>query len=104
MATQHQEHHAITLGTHLRVFAALIGFTFLTVITAKGMNFGSFNWVVAFSIATAKAFLVMAYFMHLKYDEKIFKAIIALSFFFVLLLFGFCVFDILTRIPQTSTL
>jgi cytochrome c oxidase subunit IV len=101
---QNGEHHAISLNTHLKVFAALIGFTLLTVATAKGMDFGSFNWVVAFTIATAKAFLVMAYFMHLKYDEKIFKAIIALSFFFVFLLFIFCVGDLATRIAQTSTL
>ncbi len=101
---QHGEHHAITLSTHLKVFAALIGFTVLTVVTAKGMNFGSFNWVVAFSIATAKAFLVMAYFMHLKYDEKIYKYIIASSFFFVFLLFIFCVGDLASRITHTSTL
>ncbi len=101
---QNGEHHAISLNTHLKVFAALIGFTVLTVVTAKGMDFGSFNWVVAFSIATAKAFLVMAYFMHLKYDEKIFKWIIISSFFFVFLLFITCVFDIMTRIPQASTL
>lgn len=101
---QNGEHHAISLNTHLKVFAALIGFTVLTVVTAKGMDFGAFNWVVAFSIATAKAFLVMAYFMHLKYDEKIYKMIISLSFFFVLLLFVFCVLDLVTRIPQASTL
>ncbi len=100
----HEEHHGIPLSTHLKVFAALIGFTVLTVVTAKGMDFGAFNWVVAFSIATAKAFLVMAYFMHLKYDEKIYKMIIASSFFFVFLLFIFCVLDLATRITQTSTL
>lgn len=101
---QHGEHHAIPLSTHLKVFAALIGFTVLTVVTAKGMDFGAFNWVVAFSIATGKAFLVLAYFMHLKYDEKIYKMIIASSFFFVFLLFIFCVLDLATRIAQVSTL
>jgi cytochrome c oxidase subunit IV len=100
----HEEHHEITLATHLKVFAALIGLTVLTVITAKGMHFGHFNWVVAFTIATAKAFLVMAYFMHLKYDQKIYKYIIGSSFFFVFLLFFFCVLDILTRIKVVSTL
>ncbi len=100
----HAEHHEIPLSTHLKVFAALIGFTVLTVVTAKGMHFGAFNWVVAFTIATAKAFLVLAFFMHLKGDQRIFKYIIASSFFFVFLLFFFCVLDLLTRIPVTSTL
>lgn len=101
MAHQGEGHH-IGLSTHLKVFAALIGFTILTVVTAKMMDFGVFNGFIAFSIATAKGFLVMAYFMHLKYDEKIYRWIIASSFFFVLLLFFFCVLDIATRILQQS--
>ena len=102
-AEHHGEHH-ITVATHVKVFAALIGFTILTVVTAKFIDFGMFNAVIAFTIATAKAILVMAYFMHLKYDEKIFKVIISLSFFFVFLLYIFCVLDIATRILQQNTL
>jgi len=98
------QHHHITLQTHLAVFTALISLTILTVVTAKFMSFGAFDALIAFSIATVKAFLVMAYFMHLKYDEKIYRWIIISSFFFVLLLFVFCVLDLSTRILQQSTL
>jgi len=104
MSHHHEEHHSIPLSTHLKVFAALITLTILTVVTAKGMHFGAFNWVVAFTIATAKAFLVMAFFMHLKYDQKIYRMIIGSSFFFVFLLFFFCALDLATRIKQVSTL
>jgi cytochrome c oxidase subunit IV len=104
MANHDDQHHIITVETHLKVFAALIGFTVLTVVTAKFMHFGAFNGFIAFSIATAKGFLVMAYFMHLKYDEKILKWIIASSFFFVFLLFIFLVLDLTTRIAQHSAL
>ncbi len=101
---EQDEHHHISVQTHLAVFAALIGFTILTVVTAKLMDFGAFNGVIAFTIATAKGFLVMAYFMHLKFDEKIYRWIIGSSFFFVGLLFLFLVIDLATRIPESSAL
>ncbi len=104
MANHDGQHHHIPLRTHLNVFAALIGLTILTVVTAKLMDFGALDGFIAFTIATVKGFLVMAYFMHLKYDEKIFKWIIASSFFFVFLLFIFLVLDLSTRILQHSTL
>lgn len=102
MGNHDEKHHHITLQTHLAVFAALIGFTILTVVTAKLMDFGAFDGLIAFSIATFKGFLVMAYFMHLKFDEKIYRWIIISSFFFVGLLFLFCVLDLATRITQQS--
>lgn len=104
MAQHNDQHHVITVKTHVTIFAALIGLTILTVVTAKLMDFGAFNGLIAFSIASIKGFLVMAYFMHLKFDEKIFKWIIASSFFFVLLLFIFLVLDLSTRIVEQSTL
>ncbi|MCC6138830.1 MAG: cytochrome C oxidase subunit IV family protein [Bdellovibrionaceae bacterium] len=104
MAHHDNQHHHISVQTHYAVFAALIGFTVLTVVTAKLMDFGAFNSLIAFSIATFKGFLVMAYFMHLKFDEKIFRWIIASSFFFVMLLFVFLVLDLSTRNVQESTI
>jgi cytochrome c oxidase subunit IV len=98
------DHHIIPFNTYLKVFAALIGLTFLTVITAKGMDLSPFNGAVAFLIAATKAGLVMAIFMHLWYDAKSNSMIIFGSFAFVLLLFIFCVIDIYTRIPVDSTL
>ncbi len=98
------DHHIIPLSTYFKVFAALIGLTFLTVITAKGMDLSPINGAIAFTIAATKAGLVMAIFMHLWYDAKSNSIIIFGSFAFVLLLFVFCVIDIYTRIPVESTL
>ncbi len=98
------EHHVIPFSTYIKVFSALIGLTFLTVLTAKGMDLSPFNGAVAFIIAACKAGLVMAIFMHLKYDAKSNSMIIFGSFGFVMLLFIFCVLDIYTRIPVESTL
>lgn len=98
------EHHIIPLKTYLKVFSALIFLTILTVVTAKGMDLAPFEGAVAFIIATVKAALVLAIFMHLKYDAKSNSMIILSSLFFVFLLFIFCVIDIYTRIPVSSTL
>lgn len=98
------EHHIIPFETYIKVFSALIFLTFLTVFTAKGMDLSPFNGAVAFFIAGAKAVLVMAFFMHLKYDVKSNSIIILGSFGFVILLFVFCIIDIYTRIPVGSTL
>jgi len=71
-----QDNHHVTVSTFMKVFYALVGLTALTVVTAKFMDFGSFNVLVAFSIAAVKGFLVMAYFMHLKYDSPMNRYII----------------------------
>lgn len=97
------DHHIIPLKTYLKVFGALIFLTFLTVVTAKGMDLSPFNGAVAFIIAATKAALVMAIFMHLKYDAKSNSIIILSSIGFVILLFIFCVIDIYTRIPVENT-
>ncbi len=97
-------HHIIPLNTYLKVFGALIFLTVLTVVTAKGMDLSPFNGAIAFIIAATKAALVMAIFMHLKYDAKSNTYIIVGSFVFVLLLFVFCVIDISTRVHVESTL
>jgi cytochrome c oxidase subunit 4 len=90
-----------------KVFALVLGFllvmTFLTVIF-HNMHLGALAAPVAFIIATTKAVVVMAYFMHMKYDTLINKIIFGTAFFFVALLCIFCVLDIFTRIPVQSTL
>lgn len=65
------EHHILSNKTGLRVFLFLIIFTLITVITAKFTHFGSWNFLIAMVIATAKAAVVMAYFMGLKYDTVV---------------------------------
>ena len=97
-------HHIVPMKTFMKVFWSLIALTALTVITAKGMNLAPFNGLVAFGIATVKGFLVMAFFMHLKYDSKMNRYIIMTSFFFVFLLYVFCVIDIATRVSHVNTL
>jgi cytochrome c oxidase subunit 4 len=93
----HEQHHISPLKTFLKVYGSLICLTLLTVATAKNLNLGAFNTVLAMIIATAKALIVMLWFMHLKYDTKLNRITIASAFFFLLVFFGFSAMDVFTR-------
>lgn len=103
MASGSHEHHIIPLKTYVHVLLALFVLTVITV-GASRIDFGALNFFVAMAIATVKAALVMAYFMHLKYDDKLYLWIILLSVFFLFVMFGFSHLDIVTRVFQPSTL
>ena len=66
----HTEHHITPLSTYLKIAGALFVLTFLTVGMHALRNYTSpFSPLIAFSIAGVKAYLVMAYFMHLKFEK-----------------------------------
>ncbi|EMY77010.1 caa(3)-type oxidase, subunit IV [Leptospira weilii serovar Ranarum str. ICFT] len=92
----HGSHHVISVKTYSLIFATLIFFTLITVWVA-GIDFGAMNVIIAMAVATAKASLVLGYFMHLKYDSIMNRVIFGSGFLFLLLLFGFSAADIFTR-------
>ena len=79
------------------VVLSLIFLTVLTVYTAKFVDLGEFNIILAMFIATVKVTLVLTWFMHLKGDKPLNKAIILSSFCFVGLLAGICYSDYFFR-------
>jgi cytochrome c oxidase subunit 4 len=97
------KHHIISIETYLKVFAALIVLTVVTVWVAQ-FDFGHLNAFVALLIASVKASVVMLWFMHLKYEDKINQVIFGSAFFFLLLFLALAALDEFTRIAQTSTL
>jgi cytochrome c oxidase subunit 4 len=97
------EHFMIPFATYIKVFSALIILTIITV-TASRFDFGAWNAVVAFLIATVKATLVLGFFMHLKYDNMMNRVIIGSGVFFLIVLYFFIEIDEITRIIQHSTL
>ena len=101
--TSEHSHHIIPFKILLNVFIALIVLTVLTVVFHE-MKMGVLAAPVAVAIATAKALLVMGYFMGLKYENSSNKIIFASGFFFLALLFIFCVLDIFSRMQVQSTL
>jgi len=97
MATDGKVHpHILPLSLYLKVAGALLVLTALTVYIAQ-FQFGPYNLVVAMLVAAVKASLVALFFMHLKYDNKIYMvsfltAIVLLAVFIILTMF-----DTLTR-------
>ena len=69
----------------LAVFGALVFLTIVTVAQAS-FDFGSFDVAIVMAIATIKAGLVMAFFMHLAFDKP-FNVIVFLSSFVFVALF-----------------
>ncbi len=63
--------HIVPFRVYLNVFIALIVLTIITVITAKFVDLGVFNIVLAMIIASAKALVVALFFMHLKFEDAI---------------------------------
>jgi len=92
-----QHHHIIPFNIYIKVFSALMCLTILTVFAAQ-INFGAWNTVIAMLIASIKAGLVLSFFMHLKYDQKIYAVIFGTGLFFLLVLFFFCNLDLMTRL------
>ena len=107
MATQHAHAHApaghdhdddgavhVHIGStpsYIGIFLALIFLTFVTV-KVSYYDFGSANIVIALLVATMKASLVAAFFMHLRYD-KLFNTVAFLASFFFLAIFILLTYD-----------
>jgi cytochrome c oxidase subunit IV len=85
--------HIISYKDHASTFLGLILLTIMTVtVSVFGADLYTLTVLTALAIASTKAVLVALYFMHLKYDPKIYRAMIGV----VLLLF--IVFAVLTLI------
>ena len=69
MSHNEDVYHVTPFSTYIRVFLILVVLTVLTVAVAQ-VDFGALNTLIAYGIATVKAFLVMAYFMHLKFPAS----------------------------------
>jgi cytochrome c oxidase subunit 4 len=90
------EHAHPTVKTFVAVWAALLLLTALTVFVAT-LELGPFNAIVALSIATVKALLVLLFFMELRYSPAITKVTVVAAIFFLFLLVGLTLSDYMTR-------
>ncbi len=83
---QEQSNHSHTLGYGLfiLVWLALLILTGLTV-TVAGINLGNLTIATVLIIASVKSYLVLTYFMHLKYENRTFKIFIFVALFFFII-------------------
>ena len=89
-------HHVSSPELFRNVLITLLILTALTV-AASRIHFGSANMLIAMAIASIKASLVIAFFMHLKWDTGINKIVFLSAFLFLSLLFVFTLGDQATR-------
>ena len=94
--------HIVPVRIYITIFLVLLVGTALTVIAAF-MDFPwKFNTIIALTIATAKATVVVLYFMHVRYSSRLVWVIVASALFWMAILFAFTFSDYLTR-PLLST-
>lgn len=95
----HQEHHAEhpTLQVYYNTFAGLMVLLLMT-LGAAMIDLGPLNVVFALAIAWSKVFLIVTYFMHLKYTSPLSRVFAGSGFVFLAILFVFAFADYLTRI------
>ena len=92
-----EEHHEPTgYGTYFITWFALLILTAITV-TAAGFDFGSMSVTVALVIATVKVSIVLAWFMHLKYEGKLFHVMLWLTIVTLAIFIGLTFTDVLFR-------
>jgi cytochrome c oxidase subunit 4 len=88
-----KEVHIVSYKDHASTFLGLVLLTIMTVtVSVFGADLYTLTVLTALTIASTKAIVVALYFMHLKYDPRIYRAMIGV----VLLLFT--VFAVLTLV------
>lgn len=88
--------HIVNYGTYILVWLALLALTALTV-TIAGLNLGNLTVVVALVIAMIKSILVVNVFMHIKFDQIMFKIFVLVGILTLLAIFILTFSDYLFR-------
>lgn len=90
------EHHVVSWRLYAFVFLALCVFTAITVFAA-GVDFGPFNTVIALTIASLKATLVILFFMHVRWSPRLTHLVLFAGFVFLAILILLTVSDYISR-------
>jgi|WetSurMetagenome_2_1015567.scaffolds.fasta_scaffold953480_2 cytochrome c oxidase subunit IV len=72
-----EKQHIVSYKNNALVLVALLVLTFLTV-AITSVELGPLNVTAALLIASLKVGIVLAYFMHLKFDHKIFRIMVVM--------------------------
>ena len=85
-----EKHHIVPYRVYVFVLLALLVLTFAS-IGITSIELGEFTVAAALIFACVKTFLVLTYFMHLKYDKKYIVAMVIFVFaiFFAVIVITF---------------
>jgi cytochrome c oxidase subunit 4 len=75
-------HHVSSWQTNVVIFAALLILLVATLGCAY-LPLGILHFPVAMAIATAKAYLIIMYFMHVRYSHRLTAVVVVSSFFWL---------------------
>lgn len=93
---QKQEHVVVRPRVFIIAWICLLILTGLTIKAAE-MHLGKWSMLANLLIASAKAGLVLWFFMHLKYEKKIFKLLFFVPVVTITIIIGLTFFDIWYR-------
>jgi len=96
MASEEHRQHVLPASIYVSIWAILMFLTGLTVFVSF-IELHNWNIVLALTIATIKATLVVLFFMHLYYSSKLTKVTLIAAIFFLFLLLALSMTDYLTR-------
>ena len=89
--------HIVSVRVYVAIFLALMLGTTLTVVAAFHDFPWRFNTVIALTIASVKATLVVLYFMHVRYSPRLVWVIVASALFWLGIMFALTFSDYFTR-------
>jgi cytochrome c oxidase subunit IV len=89
--------HVLSIKLYAVIFIALVALT----LTTTGVAFinlgGSLNVIVALTIAVVKALLVILFFMHVRYSDRLTWIFVGAGFFWLAIMMALTLGDFLTR-------
>jgi cytochrome c oxidase subunit 4 len=93
-----KKHHIVSYRFHTGIWIGLLILTIMTVlISVMGLSLVAFSVVTALVIAMAKATVVVNYFMHLKYDNKVLTWLVGVTLLLFVIFIVLTAIDYITR-------
>lgn len=72
---ENEKHHIVSYKTYFYILVALIALTFMSIAITK-INLGEYSVLGAMVFATIKSIMVLAWFMHLKFDKPFIRIMV----------------------------
>jgi cytochrome c oxidase subunit IV len=94
---EYSEDHVVPTGMYAAIWLALLVLLAATIAVAKFRLLARFSVLGSLGIASLKAGLVLAFFMHLKYEGRLIKGMLGLVLLALTVLIGMTFVDVWYR-------